>query len=137
MSLRVAYIVSHINIVNIGLFIIGMFVRIWWLDWSITSNTCLLLFSAHLTSKDIPSELTSIYLISAAVLFLFIYLLRLYSTSAEGLLDTKSYSLLKTLFSGQYVWKVADRRKNPWCTKTALNLQPSNSRSFTSRKTTF
>jgi len=27
---------------------------------------------------------------------------------------------------GQYVWKVADRRKNAWCTKTALNLQPSN-----------
>ena len=29
---------------------------------------------------------------------------------------------------GQYVWKVADRRKNPWCTKTASNLQPSNLR---------
>ena len=23
---------------------------------------------------------------------------------------------------GQYVWKVADRRKNPWCTRTASNL---------------
>ena len=29
---------------------------------------------------------------------------------------------------GQYVWKVADRRKNPWCTKTASNLQPSDLR---------
>ena len=29
------------------------------------------------------------------------------------------------LSSGQYVWKVTDRRKNPWCTKTASNLQPS------------
>ena len=26
---------------------------------------------------------------------------------------------------GQYIWKVADRRKNPWCTRTATNLQPS------------
>ena len=25
---------------------------------------------------------------------------------------------------GQYVWKVADRRKNPWYTRTASNLQP-------------
>ena len=28
-------------------------------------------------------------------IYLFIYLLRLYSTSAEGLYDTRSYSLLK------------------------------------------
>ena len=32
-----------------------------------------------------------------------------------------------------YVWKVADMRKNPWCTKTALNLQPSDLSSFTSQ----
>ena len=29
---------------------------------------------------------------------------------------------------GHYVWKVADRRKNPWCNKTASNLQTSNLR---------
>ena len=29
----------------------------------------------------------------------------------------------------QYVWKVTDRRKNPWCTRTASNLQPSDLRS--------
>ena len=30
---------------------------------------------------------------------------------------------------GQYAWKVADRRKNPWYTRTASNLQPSDLRS--------
>ena len=58
-------------------------------------------------------------------LFLF-YLLRLYSTSAEGhqvLQPTKDVKF------GQYVCKVAGRRKNPWCTKTASNLQPSDLRS--------
>ena len=52
--------------------------------------------------------------------------LRLYSASAcwrsvghQVLQPAKDVKL------GQYVWKVADRRKNPWCTKTASNLQPS------------
>jgi len=47
----------------------------------------------------------------SCTVFLFFLLLRLYSTSAEGLQDTRSYSLLKMLSLGQYVWKVVDRKK--------------------------
>ena len=58
-----------------------------------------------------------------AIFPIIMYLLRLYkcwrSVGHQVLQPAKDVKL------GQYVWKVADRRKNPWCTKTASNLQPS------------
>ena len=47
-------------------------------------------------------------------LFIFFYL-----GFGQVLQPTKDFKF------GQYLWKVADKRKNPWCTKTASNLQPS------------
>ena len=63
-----------------------------------------------------------------------VYLFRLYSTVCRipgPTAQSVGYQVLqptKDVKLGQCVWKVADRRKNPWCTKTASNLQPSDLR---------
>ena len=54
-------------------------------------------------STNKSTEATST--VDDGILFhLFIYLLRLYSTSAEGLQDTRSYSLLKMVSQNSMIW---------------------------------
>ena len=68
------------------------------------AESCPLLFMQICTTKLVELKLAMLdtgriqtHLIN------FIYLSRLYSTSAEGLQDSRSYSLLKMLSLGQYV----------------------------------
>ena len=63
---------------------------------------------------------------------LFIYLFLFIKTLQHKCWRSVGHQVLqpaKDVKFGQYVWKVAGRRKNPWCTKTASDLQPSDLRS--------
>jgi len=68
------------------------------------------------------------------LIYLFIKALqhKCWRSAGHQVLQSAGHQVLqsgKDVKLGQYVWKVADRRKeNPWCTRTASNLQPSDLR---------